>query len=147
MKGFFPTFNDCLSTLLKPTYSFTINVGRKEMRREWEKKSKRRELGRNKWINQHWNHFHSEERFGEKEIELKPSPCLPNLIHCPPVILAEGALDWQRGHSMGWGASSAPWLFSSWSAPCFQLQLHLHDRVLGVGPHTSFPTRLITEHS
>lgn len=36
------------SILLKSTYPLTMHVGRKEMRREWEKKSKRRELGGNK---------------------------------------------------------------------------------------------------
>lgn len=46
MRRFFSLhFSKYLSTLLKSTYPLTTYVGRKEMRREWEKKSKRRELG------------------------------------------------------------------------------------------------------
>lgn len=140
---FFPsTFNN--SILPKSTYPLTIHVGRKEMRREWEKNSKRRELGRNKWMSPHWKSFHSEEIFWEKEIKLKPSPCLPNLSHCRPVRLSRALLT-DRGDTARGRGASAHWLVSSQSAPCFQLHLHLRDSVLGVGPHTSLPTPHVTQ--
>lgn len=72
------------------SYPLSIHVGRKQTRREWEKKSKRRELEEmNDWVNTRT--VLAEEMFLEKEIEFKlslftkPQPWLC----CQRALLAE----------------------------------------------------------